>query len=67
MTIANPLDSGFEFLAANIAGTSITAAYSAPTLTLSGSDTVAHYQQVLRTVTSNNTSQTGTVWIAPST
>jgi hypothetical protein len=36
-------------LAANVAGTSITASYNAATerLTLTGSDTLAHYQQVL--------------------
>jgi len=60
VTISNLTDSGFEFLAANTAGTSITASYTAPTLTLSGSDTLAHYQQVLRTVTYNNTSQNPT-------
>ncbi|TWU49211.1 DUF4347 domain-containing protein [Rubripirellula reticaptiva] len=43
-----------EVLSANTSGTSITANYSAGTLTLSGSDTLARYQQVLRTVTYNN-------------
>jgi hypothetical protein len=57
VTITNLLNAGAEFLAANTAGTSITASYAAPTLTLSGSDTKANYQQVLRTVTYNNTSQ----------
>ncbi len=40
-----------------IAGTSITSSYNAGTgvLTLSGSDTLAHYQQVLGTVKYNNT------------
>ena len=48
-----------EVLAANTAGTSITANYDSGTgiLTLQGADTVANYQQVLRTVTYNNTSQ----------
>ena len=60
VTITNLLDSGAETLAANTAGTSIVAVYSAPTLTLTGSDTVAHYQQVLRSVTYNNSSQNPT-------
>src|SRR5262249_48916614 len=42
-----------DVLAANTAGTSITASYNASTetLVLSGSDTLAHYQQVLDSVT----------------
>src|SRR5262249_4845556 len=42
-----------DVLAANLAGTSITASYNAATetLVLSGSDTLAHYQQVLDSVT----------------
>src|SRR5262249_2862150 len=42
-----------DVLAANVAGTNITAIYNAATetLTLTGSDTVAHYQQVLDSVT----------------
>src|SRR5262249_5826596 len=42
-----------DLLAAITSGTSITQSYNAATetLTLTGSDTVAHYQQVLRTVT----------------
>ena len=42
-----------DVLAANVAGTGITASYSAATetLTLSGTDTLAHYQQVLDSVT----------------
>jgi len=57
--IANLLDGAAESLAATTAGTSISASYNSATgvLTLSGSDTVAHYQQVLRTVTYNNSSQ----------
>ncbi len=48
-----PLDAGSETLAANTAGTSITSSYNSATgvLTLSGSDTLAHYQQVLESVT----------------
>ena len=43
-----------EVLAANTSGTSISASYSFGTLTLSGVDTVANYQKVLRTVTYDN-------------
>ena len=56
VTITNLLDVGLETLVATPTG-SITANYVAPTLTLSGTDTLANYQQVLRTVTYNNTSQ----------
>ncbi len=44
-----------DVLAANTAGTAITASYNAAseTLTLSGADTLAHYQQVLDSVTFN--------------
>ena len=51
-----------EVLAADVTGTSITAVYDTGTgvLTLSGSDTVANYQQVLRTITYNNTSENPT-------
>jgi ELWxxDGT repeat protein len=47
-----------DVLAASTAGTSITASYNAgsETLTLTGSDTLAHYQQVLDTITFNSTS-----------
>jgi hypothetical protein len=57
ITITNLLDAGSETLAANTSGTSITATYVAPTLTLSGSDTVANYQQVLRSITYANSAQ----------
>src|SRR5262249_17281963 len=42
-----------DVLAANVAGTSITASYNSTTetLVLSGTDTLAHYQQVLDSVT----------------
>jgi hypothetical protein len=54
------ISSGFltgDVLSANVAGTSITASYNAATgvLTLTGSDTLAHYTQVLDTVTYNST------------
>ena len=59
VTITNLLDVGVETLAATTTGTSITAVYTAATgvLSLTGTDTLANYQQVLRTVTYNNTSQ----------
>src|SRR5581483_3620862 len=46
-----------DALSADTSGTSISASYDAGTLTLSGADTVAHYQQVLRTVTFSSSSQ----------
>jgi hypothetical protein len=46
-----------DTLSADTAGTSIVASYNGSgLLTLSGNDTVAHYQQVLRTVKYNNAS-----------
>ena len=58
VTIGNLLDGANEVLAADTTGTSITASYNSSTgvLTLSGTDTVANYQQVLRTITYDNTS-----------
>jgi RHS repeat-associated protein len=52
-------DPGAEFLTANTTGTNITATYDASTglLELRGADAIANYQQVLRTVAYNNTSQ----------
>ena len=59
VTITNQMDGADEVLSADTAGTGIFASYDSSTglLTLSGVDTVDHYQQVLRTVTYNNTSQ----------
>lgn len=56
VTISNLLNPTFEFLAATTGGTSITANYVAPTLTLTGVDSIANYQMVLRSVTYDNTS-----------
>ena len=58
VTITNLLDGVDEVLTANTTGTSITATYVAGSgvLTLNGADTVAHYQQVLRTVRYENLS-----------
>ncbi|MDI1258673.1 Ig-like domain-containing protein [Aquabacterium sp.] len=62
VTIANPLDGVLESLSGTTTGTSITAAYNSGTgvLTLSGTDTVANYQTVLRSITYNNTSDNPT-------
>ena len=59
VTITNRFDGVAEILAADTTGTSITASYDSATgvLTLSGTDTVANYQQVLRTVAYDNTSE----------
>ena len=58
VTITNLLDGTAEVLAANTSGTSITAVYNNGTgeLALTGADTAANYQQVLRTITYDNTS-----------
>ena len=56
-TIVNLLDGGAEVLAANTSGTNIAANYNSDlgVLTLSGTDSLANYQQILRSVTYNNT------------
>lgn len=61
-TITNRLDGAAESLSAVTTGTNITASLDSGTgvLTLSGTDTLAHYQQVLRTITYNNTSEAPT-------
>ena len=48
-----------DVLAADTAGTAITASYSAGTLTLSGTDTLADYQAVLQRVTFGGTTTDG--------
>ncbi len=60
VTITNLLDGTLEVLDADVTGTSITTNYDSATgaLTLTGSDSVANYQQVLRTITYNNSSDT---------
>ena len=57
VTITNLQDGANELLTVDTSGTSISFNYNSGTgvLTLSGSDTVANYQQVLRTVKYNNT------------
>ncbi len=58
VTITNLQDGAAEVLMVTTTGTSIVASYNgAGVLNLTGSDTIAHYQLVLRTVTYNNTSQ----------
>ena len=49
-----------DTLAATTTGTSITASFASGTLTLSGTDTAAHYQQVLDSVTFTSTAGTPT-------
>ena len=58
VTILNQADGASETLAADVSGTSIASNYNSGTgvLTLSGSDSIANYQQVLRTVTYDNSS-----------
>jgi hypothetical protein len=62
ITITNLLDGAAELLAAITTGTAITANYVAATgiLTLTGSDSLTSYQQVLRTLTYANSSQNPT-------
>ena len=56
VTITDRQDFTDEILAADTSGTSIVASFNsfAGVLTLSGTDTVANYQQVLRTITYDN-------------
>ena len=58
-TIANLRDGAAESLAADTTGTSITASYNGGTgvLTLSGTDSVTNYLQVLRTLCYGNTAE----------
>ncbi len=50
LTVTLASATAFDVLTANTVGTNISASYSAGTLLLSGSDTAADYQQVLRSV-----------------
>ena len=60
LTLTNPLDGVLESLAAKTTGTNITALYNSGTgvLALSGTDTLAHYRQVLASVVYDNTDDT---------
>jgi VCBS repeat-containing protein len=57
VTITNLKDGAAEALSADTSGTSIAASYAGGVLTLTGADTVAHYLQVLNSITYQNTSQ----------
>ena len=57
VTMTNLQDDGKEFLSATTAGTNIVTQFDGTTLSLTGSDTVANYQQVLRTLSYNDTSR----------
>ncbi|WP_299660704.1 BspA family leucine-rich repeat surface protein [uncultured Psychromonas sp.] len=57
ITLTNLLDSNSETLSVDTTGTSINASYDSGVLILSGPDSLANYQQVLRTVTYDNNSQ----------
>jgi hypothetical protein len=61
--ITNLQDAGEEILDADVGATGITKDYVAPTLTLTGPATLAEFQEVLRTVTYENTSDAPTVGI----
>jgi Ca2+-binding RTX toxin-like protein len=56
--IVNPLNGAAEILTADVAGTGILVNYDSntSTLTLTGSDTLANYQRILRSVTYDNNS-----------
>jgi hypothetical protein len=58
VTLNNRPNGASEVLSATTTGTNITASYNSATgeLTLSGTDTLANYQQVLRSITYNNLS-----------
>lgn len=56
-TLLNPLDGAAERLAVQTQGTAITAQWDGQTLRLTGSDTAAAYQAVLRSLTYENSSE----------
>ncbi len=58
ITISNNFVSTEDVLSFNNLGTGITGSYAAGVLSLSGNKTINNYQNVLRTVTYNNTSAT---------
>jgi VCBS repeat-containing protein len=57
VTITNLIDGADEILAADTSGTPLFTSYSNGVLTIAGAGSEAMYQQVLRTVTYDNTSQ----------
>ncbi|MGB6167226.1 MAG: type I secretion C-terminal target domain-containing protein, partial [Geitlerinemataceae cyanobacterium] len=58
VSIVNSDVSPEEFLSADTSGTNISASYSDRVLTLSGTDSLENYQQVLRTIRYNTTKST---------
>ncbi|UUO06295.1 hypothetical protein M4951_23440 [Blastopirellula sp. J2-11] len=60
ITITNLLDGAAEELAVETSGTAITASYVDGVLTLTGEDTLANYELVLRSLTYDNTSENPT-------
>ncbi|RLS75286.1 MAG: DUF2341 domain-containing protein, partial [Planctomycetota bacterium] len=57
VTITNLIDGSSEILAADTSGTSLNASYAGGVLTITGTASESDYQQVLRTITYDNTSQ----------
>jgi hypothetical protein len=60
VTVTDLVDTGEELLDADVGATGITKLYAAPTLTLTGPASPAGFQEVLRTVTYENTMITPT-------
>ncbi len=56
--ITNLLDGSAEILSVNTAGTAISANYNSGVLTLTGLDSIANYEAVLRSITYQNNSNT---------
>jgi large repetitive protein len=59
-TLASLIDTGYETLAVNVSGTSLTASYANGVLTVSGKAGVATYEAVLRTLTYTDTADSPT-------
>lgn len=57
VTITNLIDGSNEILTADTSGTSLNASYVGGVLTITGTASESDYQQVLRTITYDNTSQ----------
>ena len=53
VTLQSPPDGASEVLSADTSGTALTASYAGGVLTITGSDSAANYQSVLRTVPSS--------------
>ncbi|MFT7639111.1 MAG: parallel beta-helix repeat protein, partial [Pirellulaceae bacterium] len=58
VTLTNPTDGADEIIFTDVTGTAITSNFAGNILTLSGSDSVANYRQVLRSVAYVNLSDT---------